>query len=227
MSRIGRLVAVGVPHHVTQRGNYRQQVFFSDEDRRVYLGLLRKYSVRYEMAIWGFCLMPNHVHLVVAPQREDSMARAIGQTNWRYAQYVHVKRQRQGHLWQSRFYSCPLGPAHLALAMRYVEQNPVRADLAGSAVDYEWSSARAHVIGKDSRGLLDLRAWHAISPPEEWAQFLGLRDSEEEIRRLIRSTHRGRPFGDEEFVADLRTRLGREVLSRPVGRPPKALVKSA
>ena len=134
MPRRARIIVPGVAHHVTQRGNNRQQVFCSDEDRRLYLDLLTRYARRYGTQIAGYCLMTNHVHLVVVPEHKNSLARTFGQTHAEYALALNVSAKRSGHLWQNRFFSCPLDAAHWENALRYVELNPVRAGLALSGI---------------------------------------------------------------------------------------------
>ncbi len=154
---MARVVAAGVPHHITQRGNNRQDVFLLDDDRRFYLETLRERSQRHGVTLLGYCLMANHVHLVAIPERPDSLARALGQSHSRYAQGFNRRYGRTGHLWQNRFYSCPLGRTHLVRALLYVDLNPVRAGLVGRAQEYPWSSARAHTEGADPSGTLPQR----------------------------------------------------------------------
>ena len=120
MPRTARVVAVAAPHHVTQRGNNRQQIFFSDAQRRYYLSLLAVQSRRHELRILGYCLMPNHVHLVVVPGPQDSLAKGVGRANNAYSRYLNQVRKRSGHLWQNRFCSAPLEREHLLRALRYV-----------------------------------------------------------------------------------------------------------
>ena len=134
----------GCAHHIVQRGNNRQDVFFVDDDRRVYLDLLAEQAARYGLAIEGYCLMSNHVHLVAVPQSEEALAQAVGRTHFRYTQYINRFRKRSGHLWQGRFYSCALDTRHFWTAMKYIELNPVRARLCRKPWRYAWSSAAAH-----------------------------------------------------------------------------------
>lgn len=210
-----------MPHHVTQRGNHRQQTFYNDQDRKVYLGLLKDHAERYELRVLGYCLMTNHIHLVVVPETEDSLARALGRTHCRYANYLHARERWQGHLWQNRFYSSVLDEAHLCRAMRYVERNPVRAGVATSAAEYRWSSALAHLTGHDEWGILDLEEWGSRFNPEEWGSLLLEPDDPEVARRIRNSTITGRPLGGEEFVARLGSELGRDFSPKPMGRPKK------
>ena len=116
MARIARAIAVGYAHHITQHGNNREAVFFVDEDRRVYLGLLQEQAQKYGLEVLAYCLMANHVHLVAIPDEQGSLARAIGATHLRYTQYVNRLHRRSGHLWQGRFHSCALDRRHLWLA---------------------------------------------------------------------------------------------------------------
>ena len=139
-----RVVAPGVAHHITQRGNNRQLVFHSDYDRRLYVDLLARYAGANSVRMLGYCLMSNHVHLVAVPGRPESLARALRSTHSEYAASLNRSENRRGHLWQGRFFSCPLDPAHLATALRYVDLNPVRARLVNSAAEWAWSRARAH-----------------------------------------------------------------------------------
>jgi putative transposase len=120
MPRIARVVLTEHPYDITQRGNAQQRIFVDDADCLVYLDLLRRYSAVYELNLWAYCLMPNHVHLVAVPTRGESMARALGRTHADYARYFDVKRGTCGHVWQARYYSCPLDEAHLWTAIAYV-----------------------------------------------------------------------------------------------------------
>lgn len=220
MPRRPRFVLPGVVHHVTQRGNYRQPVFFSDEDRRLYLALIVEYAARYRTAIIGYCLMSNHVHLVAIPQEPNSLARTIGLAHAAYALTCNRSEQRTGHLWQGRFFSCPLDRTHLTVALRYVDLNPVRAGLIGTAWDWPWSSALAHVLREAADPVL-----HA-----DWEQetggwdYAGWRESlqsaaEDEGAVLRRATYTGEPFGSREFVERLERQAGRRLRILPRGRP--------
>ena len=144
MVRQARVVVPNVPHHVTQRGNNSQDVFFVDDDQRVYLSYLRDSAIRYGMTVSAYCLMTNHVHLIVTPTTEKSLAKALGRTHLMYAQYINRLHDRLGHLWQSRFYSCPMDENHMYNAAAYIELNPVRAGMVKVPWDYVWSSAGVH-----------------------------------------------------------------------------------
>ncbi len=221
MPRIARIVVPGEPHHVTQRGNNRQDVFFADADRRFYLDTLKNRASRFGVEILGYCLMTNHVHLVAVPSLPDSLAKAIGGTHLRYAQYVNELQDRSGHLWQGRFFSIPMDDEHTVLALRYVERNPVRAKLVRMAWRYPWSSAAAHCGQNDSSGLLDTRRWAKLFPPETWAALLREPEDEAMLEAMRSGTFRGRPLGSDRFIARLEAALGMRLRPNPVGRPRK------
>ncbi len=219
MPRIARIVIPDVAYHVTQRGNNRQDVFFTDDDRRAYLEWLREYSRAFDLRILGWCLMTNHVHLVAVPGREDSLALAIGRTDLRYTQYVNRAHRRSGHLWQNRFYSCALDEKHTVAALRYVEQNPAREKMTRAPWRYEWSSAAAHVGEADAWELVDLKEWTRDWTGEEWKRMLREGLDAKQIGALRRHTSRGRPLGSDSFVSKIETLLGRRVRALSPGRP--------
>jgi len=148
MPRNARVVAPGLPHHITQRGTNRQRVFVTVADRSLYLRLVRENQAEAGVRILAYCLMRNHVHFVAVPQREDSLAVLFGRANGRNAQALNIPKGRSGHLWQARFHSCALSDSHLEIALRYVEENPCRAGIAASPAEYRWSSAAARRPGR-------------------------------------------------------------------------------
>ena len=152
MPRVARIVVPGIPHHVTPRGNNRQQVFFCDSDRELYLRLLREHAGRFGVEVVGWCPMTNHMHLVAIPAGKDSLAKAVGRTDYRYTQTLNRARGGTGQLWQNRFFSCPLDEGHTWQALCYVDRNPVRAGLVREARRYYWSSAAVQVNAKRTRG---------------------------------------------------------------------------
>lgn len=220
MPRVARIVVPGAAHHVTQRGNDHQDVFFGDDDRLAYLELLEQQARRFGLWIEGYCLMTNHVHVVGVPMHEDSLAKAIGRTHFLYAQYVNRVHNRSGHLWQNRFYSCAMDDVRVLNALCYVELNPVRAGSVKKAWDYTWSSARAHCnVDADNR-LLDLAAWRARWGGPDWKTELGAAAKDGAVQDAVRrSTHTGRPLGSESFLDKVEAVLGRRVRPLPAGRP--------
>jgi len=214
---MARVVVPDVAHHVTQRGNRRGDVFFSDADRRHLLGLLGEYSQDCGLEILAYCLMTNHLHLVAVPEHENSLARVLKPVNLRYAQYVNRIQGWCGRLWQERFYSCPMDPRHTLTAVRYVEQNPVRAGLVSRAEEYPWSSAAGHT-GRRVDALLSDRLG-LLSGIENWADWLRGGDDTERLARLRLYTRTGRPLGAEAFIDQVESLTRRELRPRPRGRP--------
>jgi putative transposase len=227
MPRVARIVVPGVAHHVTQRGNNRQDVFFVDDDRRVYLSLLGDRAAAYGLEVLGYCLMSNHVHLVAVPATEDALARAIGRTHFLYSQYINRLHRRSGHLWQNRFYSHAVEDPYLGAVMAYVERNPVRARVVRVPWRYRWSSAAAHLGGKDPADLLDRQAWAEMWSARSWERMLTRPEDGEELACIRRSLHTGRPLASDGFLRKLERLLGRRVRPLPVGRPRKAASRPA
>ncbi len=218
MARLARVVAPGLPHHITQRGNRRQRTFFSDDDYRAYLDFMAVSCARGGVEVWAYCLMPNHVHLIAVPDSEDGLRRAIGEAHRRYSRRINDRMEWRGHLWQGRFASVPLDQRYLLAAARYVELNPVRAGLAADAEAYPWSSAAHHLSGRDDRLV---RSGPLLDMVPEWRAFLHGGLKEEERKALRRHERSGRPLGSEEFVAGLETALGRVLRRGKPGPKPK------
>ena len=219
MPRFARVIHPGHPHHVVHRGNRRQEVYFDDDDKAFYTKLLRLYAARYGVRIWAYCLMPNHVHLVAVPATPESLAKAVGATQWRYAQWLNRRLRRTGHLWENRYYSSPLDEQHLWAAVRYVERNPLRAGLVDAAEDFRWSSARAHASRVENPLLDDGRPFAGRS--FDWSAWLKEAADGLEADRIRANTLTGRPTGNEEFVRSIEERLGRRVRPRRRGPKPK------
>ncbi|MFZ0481276.1 MAG: transposase [Terriglobales bacterium] len=221
MARFPRVVVVDVPHHVTQRGNARQAILADDSDRLAYLELLRKYCAIYHLSLLGYCLMPNHVHLIAIPGSVEGLAQTLKHTHGRYASYWNARQSSSGHVWQGRFYSCPLDDSHLWEALRYVELNPVRAGMVSVAEQWRWSSASAHCIAGGSDRLLEMGRWQNRWTVAEWREYLGAAVEQDDVRALRQCTHTGRPLGSAEFVAALEQATLRPLAARKGGRPKK------
>ena len=216
MPRFARLVVPGLPHHVTQRGNRRQPVFFRDEDWQGYLHALLVQTQQHGVAIWAYCLMTNHIHLIAVPARPDSLALALGETHRRYTWQVNRRAGWTGYLWQGRFASFPMEARHAYAAIRYVERNPVEARLVTRAEDYPWSSANAHVLGTPDPLLTSHFLKERIT---DWADFL--RGTEDDVlgRTLARHGGVGRPLGSPDFIDHLEQVTGRRLRRGRPGRP--------
>ena len=149
MARLARVVVPGMPHHVTQRGNRRQPTFFGGEDYAAYIELMADQCRDEGVAIWAYCLMPNHIHLIAVPQTKQGLQRAIGEAHRRYTRRISFREKWRGYLWQGRFAPFVMDKPYLLATARYVELNPVRAELAARALAWRWSSAAAHLSGHD------------------------------------------------------------------------------
>jgi len=219
MPRIARIVVPGLPHHVTQRGNRREAIFFEDGDHEIYCDLLAEQAARENVEVWAYCLMPNHVHLILMPRDADGLGRAVGETHRRYTNFINARGRWTGHLFQSRFASVALGSTHLIRAIRYVSMNPVRTHLAERAEDWRWSSVRAHLAGQDDNLVIVQPVLDRI---QNFANFLQPKAAEEEedFAELRNSERTGRPLGPEDFVAGLESLLGRKIARRAPGRKP-------
>jgi len=218
MARFARVVVPGMPHHVTQRGNRRQPTFFCEDDYRAYVELMGQWCQERGVEVWAYCLMPNHVHLIAVPQSEDSLRRAIGEAHRRYTRAVNFREGWRGHLWQGRFASFVMDEPHLLAAARYVELNPVRANLVVAPSENRWSSARAHLKGKDDSLV---RVAPLLELAGRWRRLRTSAVSEEQLKEFREHERTGRVLGDEEFQERLEKQLGR-VLRRQTPGPKKA-----
>lgn len=223
MARLARLVLPELPHHVIQRGVRSMALFATDADRQLYLRLLAQFCQREGVTAWAWCLMTNHVHLVLVPAQADSLARAVGEAHRRFTRAVNFRQGVRGHLFQERFHSFPIQQdAHLLTVVRYVERNPVRAGMVRRAVAHPWSSARHHVTGA-SDPLVRESPIRALAP--DWVRVL--EDREEELAKIRRHVRTGRPWGTDAWVRQLEEQVGRPLLPRtggwPKGRSRKAL----
>ncbi|MGC1482658.1 MAG: transposase [Candidatus Acidiferrum sp.] len=219
MARLARISVVNVPHHVTQRGNARQFLLASDSERLVYLELLRHYAKLHDLSLLGYCLMSNHVHLVILPRRAESLALALKHTHGRYASYWNASHRSSGHAWQGRFYSCPLDDAHLWIALRYTELNPERARLVAKAESWSWSSAAAHCGITHADPCLDTELWAKRWSCAGWREYLASGESPSDVVAIRKCTHTGRPLGNREFVRSLEQATSRCLEPQKGGRP--------
>jgi putative transposase len=218
MPRRSRVIIPNVAHHVTQRGNNKQIIFREDQDFSNYCYWVNQYSIKYKVSVLAYCLMTNHVHFIVVPQYAEGLSRMFNTVHMRYAQYFNYKKQTSGHLWQGRFFSCVLDDAHLYCAIRYVEQNPVRASMVKYPWDYVWSSARRHVkmpvkkyIKVKETSLID----HS-----DWKEYLieGDKDRDDLLRK---KTAKGIAFAGEKFITYWEEKLGCVLADQKSGRKKK------
>lgn len=214
MPRTARLVIPGYPHHIIQRGNRRQPVFWSDDDRCAYLDFLRIYAKSAGIEFWAYCLMDNHIHLIAVPKEERSFAIGLADAHVRYTRMVNFKQGWRGYLWEGRFKSHPLSEQHLYAAIRYVERNPVRAKMVQKAEDYPWSSANAHVKGEVNPLLTTMFLTDDI---KDWASYLRQEDDASHLHIFRKAVHTGRPLGDKAFIEHLEALTGKNLKKNKPG----------
>jgi putative transposase len=217
MARLARAVFPGLPHHVTQRGNGRQQTFYCDADYALYRDLLREHCAAAKVAVWAWVLMPNHVHLILVPSDEDGLRRALARVHRIYAGRIHERLQRTGHFWQGRFGCVAMDEEHCCAALRYVAMNPVRAGLARRAQDWRWSSVRAQ-LGIEPDLLTEVAAVRERVP--DFSALLSAAEDEEAAARLRRAESIGRPVGSAAFLDTLESHYGRRMKPAKRGRRP-------
>ena len=208
MARLPRVVIPGIPHHVTQRGNGRGLTFFEDDDYELYLDLLAEAAQRAHTEVWCYCLMPNHVHVVLVPGDEDGLRRTFGELHRRYTGYINARRRTTGHLWQGRFSSVAMDEPHFVTALRYVALNPVRARLVKRPEDWAWSSTRALLAGADDHVVTVAPALERVG---DFAAFLG-EDFDEALSyaALRKAESVGRPVGSQEWLAEMEELSGKK-----------------
>jgi putative transposase len=216
MPRTARIVVPGIPHHVTQRGNRRLPTFFCDDDYKRYLEIMAELCSQKQVEIWAYCLMPNHVHLIAVPETKESLAEAIGEAHRRYTWLINSHQGWSGYLWQGRFASFPMDEAYLYMAACYVELNPVRAGLVKEAWQYRWSSAAAHISGRDDTLV---RVNPLLKMFGDWRKYLAKDITIEETEKIHQHIKTGIPLGDESFITALEERY--EMDFRPSKRGPK------
>lgn len=218
MARLARVVVAGLPHHVVQRGNRRQPVFFQEEDRFLYLRYLKACGETFGIDFWAYCLMDNHIHLIAVPKNEKSLSRGLGDAHKSYSRFINFRQGWRGYLFQGRFLSYPMDERYLYAAIRYVERNPVQARLVQYAEDYPYSSAKSHVFGLKDPFPTDCFLTQEI---KDWSSFLAEPDEEHDKTCFEQHSSVGRPLGDETFIKKLEQRFGRVLARQRPGRKRK------
>jgi putative transposase len=218
MARLARVVVPGYPHHITQRGNRRQQTFFCDEDYQEYIALMKEWCSRLGVSIWFYCLMPNHVHLVAVPQSQDGLRRAIGEAHRRFTRRINFRENWRGHLWQGRFSSFIMDEKYLMKAVRYVAMNPVRAGIVKRPEQYRWSSSSAY-LNRKKDPLVDFSGLN--DRIDNWLEYFGQAEDITIAENMRKHEQTGRPLGSENFVLKLERILDRMLRPKKAGRKPK------
>ncbi|MGB0670344.1 MAG: transposase [Rhodospirillales bacterium] len=229
MARLARVVLSNIPHHVTQRGNGRARTFFSDADYAFYRDLLAEHCRQNEISILGWCLMPNHVHLLLTPRESDGLRSALAKVHRAYAGHVHAREKRTGHFWQGRFGCVALDEAHLIAAMAYGALNPVRARLAKEADAWPWSAIHAYREPHDGDNVTDIAA---VAPYRKAALAMidagvALAEEDERLSALRKGETIGRPVGDKAFLEKAETLTGRTLRPKKRGRKTKKVSETA
>ncbi len=219
MPRQARSVFANIPHHITQRGNRRSDVFFCDENKDYYLELLQEYTIKHKVHILAYCLMSNHIHLILLPTTEDGLQKVLKPLHMRYSQYINKQQKTTGILWQGRFFSSPLDERYTFFCFAYVENNPVEAGIVEVVTDYKYSSSRHHTgielnalvydydIGVQKNGYLD---------------YLQSMAKQKNLKTIIKTnTRKGLPCGNDDFIKKLSAIIGRDLSFRDIGRPKK------
>ena len=217
MARLSRIIVPDHPHHVTQRGNRRQRLFLQPGDYALYRDLLAERCMAHGVICSAWCLMPNHVHLILTPPALDSLSRAVGEAHRRYTAFINARARVTGHLFQGRFACVSMDQAHFLNAVRCLAFNPVRARLAKAPADWHWSSVAAHLAWRDDE-LVQVRPVLDLAP-----DFAGLLEMSLGERLALDSFEteslNGRPMGDQHFIAMAEAQLGRSLM--PGKRGPK------
>ncbi len=223
MPRLARIVIPGVAHHITQRGNRRLPVFFSDDDRQAYLALVAQACSAHNTACLGWCLMDNHVHLILVPTTEDGLRSTLAEAHRRYSRAINFREGWRGYLFQGRFASYPMDDAHLMRAIRYVENNPVAAGLVKRAEDWRWSSAASHIAVRRTADdpLTDVAALgqHVANWQALLQVGLEAMDDPANVEAIEARIRTGRPLASAEWISEAEAAMDRKL--GPARRGPK------
>ena len=204
MPRKPRIVIPNYPHHITQRGSRKMDVFFCDADREIYMQLFTKYAVLYGVDVIAYCLMKNHVHLILVPHDKNSLSKTLKLTHMRYASLINAKMNWSGHLWQQRFFSSPMDEFYFWHAVRYVEQNPVRANIVNCPCKYQWSSASSYQYGITNNYINAENKWSKlIQGVHDYNSWISTSENEEAVKELRENTRRDLPSGNEDFIKNI------------------------
>ncbi len=218
MARQARIVLADTPHHVTQRGNRGDKIFFEKADFETYIDLLREQCDDKGVSIISYCLLPNQVHLIALPRTDDALAAAIGETHRRYTVHINAKNNWRGHLFQDRFFSYVMDDRYMLRAARFIENLPVVSGIAPKADNYLWSSARTHVRLAENP-LVTEKVVLKIMP--DWASFLDRPMDTQEMDSIRLHLQTGRPRGSDGFLDAVEATIGRTVRPQKRGRKPK------
>jgi putative transposase len=222
MPRIARIVVPKYPHHITQRGTNKSEIFIDNDDRLYFLKLLNEWLVKTKSELWAYCLMNNHFHLLIAPDSSDGLGKCLHGATFQYAQYFNNKYRRRGRFWENRYFSCPVDKdEYLWAVVKYIEMNPVRAKISQYPEEWRWSSAQKHSKGRDN-GDAKLYTWLEEQYRKEYAKMIVEEAMQEKIRK---ATSAGRPLFKENFLDKLEKMLNRPLKPKNGGRPSRKGVR--
>ncbi len=220
MPRAARASVGGVCYHVINRGNARRAVFLKDGDYQAFLKALAHACIEIPMPVLGFCLMPNHFHLAVLPKEDGDLSRWMHWVLNTHVRRYHRHYHSSGHIWQGRFKAFPIQQdEHLLTVLRYLERNPVRANLVKRADQWSWSSAR---YWPQDTGCPSYLALGPVPRPANWLEWVNQPLTPGDLEALRRCVNRGAPFGNAGWVERTAERLQLQSTLRPRGRPRKA-----
>ncbi len=227
MPRHPRSAIAGCVYHVHNRGNNRAVVFQDDVDRLAFLDAIARANERYSFGLLGYCLMPDHFHLLVKPGPGASISRIIQSLTVAHTWHSHRRHGTTGHVWEGRFRgSVVQEDAHVLVALRYVESNPLRARLVKGAANYRWSSYHFHGLGEADALLSPFATWDELGRTDgerrrRWRERIRTAQKPAEIAEIRSALERARPYGDPEWTAAMCRRLHIPLVPRPRGRPRK------
>jgi putative transposase len=219
MPRTARASVGGICYHVINRGNGRAEVFHDNDDYDAFVRLMVDAHARLPMRVLAYCLMPNHFHLVLWPNADGDLSRWLQWLLTAHVRRYHRRYQTSGHVWQGRFKAFPIQEDdHLLTVIRYVERNPLRANLVKKVQNWRWSSLTAMAANPP---LLFLHPG-PTPRPSKWLERVAEPWTEAELERVRHSIQRGTPFGESDWTAQTAAQLGLESSPRPRGRPPRS-----
>ena len=215
MPRIARVVFPNFPHHITQRGTNKSDIFIDSNDHKYFLMLLGELLEKTRTELWAYCLMNNHFHLLIAPDNSYGLGKCLHGVTFRYAQYFNMKYKRSGRLWQNRYFSCPVDKdEYLWTVAKYIEMNPVRAKIVEKPEQWRWSSAQEHIAGKTDKNV-KLYKWLTDQERKEYAKIIIEGIMEKKIRK---ATSTGRPLCGERFFDTLEAIVNRDLKPKKGGK---------
>jgi putative transposase len=230
MARQPRLSVAGYPHHIIQRGNNRQTIFHTDEDRKAYLAWLSEYSQQYDVAIHAFVLMDNHTHLLLTPKTELGLSKLMQSVGQRYTQSYNYFHKHTGTVWEGRYKSTVVqSDRYLLACMAYIDLNPVRAGMVAHPADYQWSTHR-HYIGQKLQPLVTTHElmWTLGNTPfsreKAYMELVKAGISQDQQKQMTDSAFKGWALGDEIFTAQIQSTTLRRVIKQTAGRPTRASI---